>query len=204
MVPTWTLILPTDQKGLNWSGKSYLDSCSTEEPCIATKWLSCQDGVCKCMDSKELIYDSTIDQCAAIADFSCLRKLPSPESTSNEEEGTHPNETVNSDEVYYINCIKNARCTYPEDVCKCDFRYYKTRNGSCLEQHGYGERCSADDQCDKYRFFSCVGGKCACDRDHRYDVKRNKCFKPVGESCAVIDYVDINDAYFKGKISMLQ
>lgn len=131
---------------------------------------------------------------------SCLFQIPGqkkPKRRSDIDRGE--NETRKESIVlgsYQIKCIPNAKCVYPEDICSCDFRYYKATNGSCVGQKGLGEKCSASEQCDKFQFLSCVSGSCSCDRGHRYDTKNEKCVASVGTECNVINYRDINEVHF--------
>ncbi|CAL8083442.1 unnamed protein product [Orchesella dallaii] len=166
--------------------KGYKESCSNDSnPCNSVKFLSCLEGQCVCAAPDEMIYDHHRNQCAALASYSCLRPMPDSNSVQ--------------DPKYQMQCVENAKCLFPGDVCQCQFRYYEADNHTCIQQHSYGAECSIDEHCDQFKFFSCLNGKCSCDpnKNHHYDMKNDKCLVPVGEKCRVIEFTSISEKHFK-------
>jgi hypothetical protein len=130
-----------------------------------------------------------MDQCLALAGTSCLRHIPG--------------QTDENSPKYQIACVPHAKCSYPEDMCECDFRYFKGPDNKCLKQKGYNEKCAADDQCDKYPFFSCIGGTCTCDKNHLYDRKNDRCIVTVGSECTIFDFRTITEEHYQVRFYML-
>jgi len=169
-------------------GQEYHQPCDSSRPCNGVKFLECQNGICECIAKNEIIYDQQTNQCSALVGYSCLRSIPG-QANNNQASAR---ESLEQKVQYHISCVPNAKCSFPEDICQCDFRYYKGQDNKCLKQKGYGEKCYAEDQCDKLKSLSCIGGTCSCDKSHLYDRKNDRCIVVIGSECTNFHYMTSN------------
>src|SRR5207237_1224112 len=138
--------------------KAYMSSCISTNECADAEFLVCTSGQCACDPETAAYvrnqtkyeyhpdYDMVIHrdhnyytQCAGQAGKSCLGGICVENS-----------ECVN--EIKFVNA--------PSTITK-----YQTASGKCDPKKAYMSSCNSTNECNPYKFLSCVNGMCGCDPD---------------------------------------
>jgi hypothetical protein len=67
-----------------------------------------------------------------------------------------------------LKCVDNSFCN-TQGECQCHPEHFKTHQGICLIQKGFGENCNNSKECSESLGLSCVNETCQCDSTKSID-----------------------------------
>lgn len=152
---------------------SFGEVCGDGIRCNSRHYLTCSDGVCKCLQDDKMVFSEKQEKCVVLSGERCY--LTPWDVTPQETETNLFREK--------LTCVENADCG-SDGFCKCLSNYFENGNGTCTPRFLYGNNCTGDDQCREDLFLGCYEGTCSCKKTEAgYLASEGKCAGLVGQTC---------------------
>lgn len=148
------------------------EPCNRLTRCDSRASLTCKKGICECIMSETMTFDSRYGRCSVLPGEKCVYTTV---ETDNRAEGRSWKEE--------IPCIPSAQCQ--EGFCTCFPGFYETATSTCEPKKDHREDCDTENACRDDKFLVCGSDKhCDCNSTiSTYDFQRQLCVRRPGADC---------------------